>query len=96
MTDLTAIDIEIDPEEAMISRAKEANARMLNSIPSGIALDEHHQPHITTLQRYVRTADLDQVFDAVEGVITTVDVANLKLTAFALKHTKVARCRAPV
>ena len=89
MTDLTAIDILIDPEEAMISRAKEANARMLNSIPSGFALDEHHQPHITTLQRYVRTSDLDEVFEAVEGVINTVDVANLKLTAFALKHMKV-------
>ena len=42
MTDLTAIDILIDPDETMVSRAKAVNARMLQSVPSGFALDEHH------------------------------------------------------
>ena len=67
MTDLTAIDILIDPDQALVSKAKAVNARMLESVPSGFALDEHHRPHITTLQRYVRSADLDRVFDAVGG-----------------------------
>ena len=58
MAELTAIDILIDPDETMLSRAKAANERMRASYPDGFALDEHHQPHITTLQRYVRTADL--------------------------------------
>ena len=90
MTDLTAIDILIDPDQAMISRAKTVNARMLQSVPGGFALDEHHQPHITTLQRYVRSADLDQVFDAVRGVFDAVDVGALTLTAVALRHMTVA------
>ena len=90
MTDLTAIDILIDPDQAMISRAKTVNARMLQSVPGGFALDEHHQPHITTLQRYVRSADLDQVFDAVQGVLDAVDVGALTLTAVALRHMTVA------
>jgi hypothetical protein len=90
MTDLTAIDILIDPDEALISRAKAVNARMLQSVPSGFALDEHHQPHITTLQRYVRSADLDQVFDAVQGVIESLDVGTLPLTAVGLRHMEVA------
>jgi hypothetical protein len=90
MTELTAIDILIDPDEAMISRAEAVNARMLESVPSGFALDEHHRPHITTLQRYVRSADLDRVFDAVAGVLNTVDASALKLTAVALKHMAVA------
>jgi len=90
MTDLTAIDILIDPDETMVSRAKAVNARMLQSVPSGFALDEHHQPHITTLQRYVRTAELDQVFDAVGGVLGSIDVGGLKLTAVGLKHMAVA------
>ena len=90
MTDLTAIDILIDPDQAMISRAKAVNARMLQSVPGGFALDEHHQPHITTLQRYVRSADLDQVFDAVRGVFDAVDVGALTLTAVALRHMAVA------
>ena len=86
MTDLTAIDILIDPDQAMVSRARAVNARMLESVPSGFALDEHHRPHITTLQRYVRSADLDGVFDAIEGVLNTMDVGNVKLTAVAVKH----------
>ena len=89
MTDLTAIDILIDPDEAMVSRAKAANTRLLESVPSGFALDEHHRPHITTLQRYVRSAQLDQVFGAVEGVLESVDVGGLALTAVALRHMAV-------
>ena len=58
MSDLTAIDVLIDPDEATIERARAVNSRMLESLPQGWALDDTHQPHITTLQRYVRTADL--------------------------------------
>ena len=37
------------------------NARLLESLPQGWALDDTHKPHITTLQRYVRTADFDEL-----------------------------------
>ena len=92
MGDLTAIDILINPNDAMITRAKSVNDRLLTSVPSppGFALDENHQPHITTLQRYVRTADLDGVFDAVHGVLASVDMSTLSLTAVALKHMTMA------
>jgi hypothetical protein len=90
MTRLIAIDILIDPDQSMIDRAKAANARMRRSVPDGFALDEHHQPHITTLQRYVRVADLDRVFDAVDEVVKAVDVGDLTLTAVAIKHLPVA------
>jgi hypothetical protein len=84
--DLTAIDILIDPDETMMSRAKAANERMRASHPDGFALDEHHQPHITTLHRYVRTADLDQVFDAVGQIVNDVDVGKLKLSGVKFAH----------
>jgi hypothetical protein len=90
MGELTAIDVLLDPDETMLSRAKVVNARMLESVPSGFALDQHHRPHITTLQRYVRTADLDELFDAVSGVIESIDVGSLELTAVELKHMEVA------
>lgn len=90
MADLTAIDILINPNEEMIARAKAINARMLESVPTGFALDEHHMPHVTTLQRYVRSADLDKVFDAVAGVVETVDVSSLELTAVGLLHLAIA------
>ena len=66
MSDLTAIDVLVDPDEATMERARAVNARMLQSLPLGWALDATHQPHITTLQRYARTADLDQVYEAVK------------------------------
>ena len=86
MSDLTAIDILINPDDTMMEHARAANARMLAGVPQGFALDENHHPHITTLQRYVRTSDLDQVFAAVEGVLGRIDVKSLSLTAVKFAH----------
>lgn len=85
---LTAVDILIHPDESMLALARSTNARMLESVPSppGFALDEHHQPHITVLQRYVKTADFDKVKDAVQEVLSAVDLSTLKLTAVAIRH----------
>jgi hypothetical protein len=86
MTDLAAIDILIDPDEYAIERARKVNARLLESLPQGWALDETHKPHITTLQRYVRTADLDKVYDAVEKIIAETDMASLGYQAVKITH----------
>jgi hypothetical protein len=88
MSDLTAIDILIDPDEAAMKRAREVNARLLESVPlpKGWALDDTHQPHITTLQRYVRTADLDRVYNAVEKTVGETDLAALSYEAVRITH----------
>jgi hypothetical protein len=88
LSELTAIDILIDPDEAAMKRAREVNARLLESVPSpkGWALDDTHRPHVTTLQRYVRTADLDQVFDAVEKTIAATDLESLAYKAMKITH----------
>jgi hypothetical protein len=86
MTDLTAIDVLIDPDEHAIGRAREVNAVLLESMPQGWKLDETHQPHITTLQRYVRSADLDQVYDAVEKTVGATDMAALSYEALGITH----------
>jgi hypothetical protein len=88
MSDLTAIDILIDPDEAAMQRAREVNGRLLESVPlpKGWALDDTHQPHITTLQRYVRTADLDQVYDAVEKTVAAADLDSLSYKATNITH----------
>jgi hypothetical protein len=86
MSDLTAIDILIDPDEHTVKRAREVNARMLESVPTGWALDDSHQPHITTLQRYVRTADLDQAFAAVERVVAETEVDALSYQVTGIRH----------
>jgi len=86
MTDLTAIDILINPDEGTLERARQVNARMRQSVPDGFALDAAHQPHITTLQRFVRTADLDRVFAAVTETVAATDMTALTLRAVAIKH----------
>jgi hypothetical protein len=79
---LTAIDTLLDPDQTMVQKAIAANARLRQSFPKGFALDETHQPHISTLQRYVRTSDLDKVYGAVEKILADERPASWKLTAY--------------
>ncbi len=81
-TPVTAIDIAIEPDATMIKHAEAANARLRKVYPEGYALDATHRPHITTLQRFVRTADLDKVYAAVGNVLTGEKPAGWTLKAF--------------
>jgi hypothetical protein len=78
---VTAIDILLDPDETMMKSAQAANARLRRSFPAGYALDETHQPHVTCLQRYVKTADLDNIYGAVDKVLAGEKPAPWKLKA---------------
>src|SRR5215813_9220769 len=66
---VTAIDIALEPDATMIEHAMAANARLLKSFPKGFALDATHHPHVTMLQQFVRTEDLDKVFAAANAVL---------------------------
>lgn len=90
MTALTAVDFLIVPDDTMMTHAKAWNARLLESVPAGFALDERHTPHITLLQRYLRTDQLDEAFRAVGAAIAAAPVATLELTGIKLAHMKVA------
>ena len=78
----TAIDILLEPDATMLKHAEAANARLLKVYPMGFALDALHKPHITLLQRYVRTVDLDKVYAAAGNVLTHKKIADWKLKAF--------------
>jgi hypothetical protein len=80
---VTAIDIALEPDATMVRHATEVNARLLKVFPKGFALGPTHHPHISMLQRYVRTADLDKVYAAVGQVIL-----DEKVTAFQLMAIK--------
>jgi hypothetical protein len=86
MSDLTAVDILVNPDDATLQHAREWNARMRESVPDGFALDATHQPHITTLQRYVRTADVDSVYDAVGKTLAATDTGALSYQAVGIGH----------
>jgi hypothetical protein len=66
----------------MVKRAEANNARLLKLFPKGFALDAAHTPHITLIQRFVRTADLDKVYAALNRVLAGVDIKAMKLDAF--------------
>jgi 2'-5' RNA ligase len=79
---VTAIDIALEPDATMMQHANAANARLLKSFPKGFALDETHHPHVTMLQQFVRTDDLDKVFAAANAVLAKEKPAAWTLKAF--------------
>src|SRR5215831_11783246 len=79
---VTAIDVLLEPDTAMMKNAQAANARLRKTFPMGFALDDTHQPHISCLQRYVKTADLDKVYEAVGKVLAGEKPAAWKLKAY--------------
>jgi len=81
-TAVTAIDILLEPDATMLRHAEANNARLLEVNPKGFALDAAHRPHITILQAFVRTADLDQVYAAAGKVIAGADLSRMRLEAF--------------
>ena len=87
---VTAIDIALEPDATMIQHARDANARLLKDFPKGFALDATHHPHISLLQQFVRTDDLDKVYAAANAVL-----AKGKPTAWPLKAFKYYYIPAP-
>jgi hypothetical protein len=79
---VTAIDILLEPDATMLKHAAANNARLLAVFPKGFALDATHRPHITMIQRFVRTADLDKVYAAAGQVLAHANVTAMKLEAF--------------
>jgi hypothetical protein len=78
---ITAIDVVLEPDEIMTVRARGVNTRLLAVYPDGFALDADHQPHITVLQRFVRTAELSDLYAAVNAVFASEQPTDWTLTA---------------
>jgi hypothetical protein len=79
---ITAIDILLEPDANMLKHAAADNDRLLAAYPKGFALDAAHRPHITLIQRFVRTADLGRVYDAAGKVFADANIRGMKLQAF--------------
>src|SRR5437660_5828492 len=79
---VTAIDILLKPDATMIQHATDTNDRLRKVFPKGFALDASHRPHISLVQRFVLTENLDKVYVAVGKVFASANVTGLKLEAF--------------
>lgn len=81
-SDMIAIDVLLEPDTTMLQHSEANNARLLTVFPKGFALDATQRPHITLIQRFVRTADLDKVYEATGQVLSRANVTAMKLEAF--------------
>jgi 2'-5' RNA ligase len=79
---VTAIDIALEPDATMLQHARDCNALLLKSFPKGFALDDTHHPHVTMLQQFVRTEDLDKVYAAVNTIMNKEKPTNWTLKAY--------------
>ncbi len=79
---VTAIDIALEPDATMIQHAMADNARLLKFFPKGFTLDATHHPHVSMLQQFVRTDDLDKVFAAANAVLSKEKPTTWTLKAF--------------
>ena len=66
----------------MLQHAQAMNDRLRKVFPKGFALDATHRPHITLVQRFVLTENLDKIYAAVGKVFASANVTGLKLEAF--------------
>ena len=76
---LAAIDILLEPDDIMAAQARADNARLREDYPGGFALDATHVPHISVLQCYVRTRDLENIFAGVKRVVDAEKPAGMEL-----------------
>jgi hypothetical protein len=83
---LIAIDVLLQPDQTMVARANEINARLRSNYPEGYSLDATHAPHVTMLQRYVREKDFDAVAAAITKVLAAERPGDLQLKATALLY----------
>ena len=84
---VTAIDILLEPDATMLGRAFAANRRLRENYPQGFALDATHQPHVTILHRFVRTADLDKVYAAAGDLLALGKPADWTLKAYQFYYS---------
>jgi 2'-5' RNA ligase superfamily len=83
---LIAVDILLEPDQTMISKADAVNAQLRGNYPDGYSLDATHAPHVTLLQRFVRVKDLDAVTAAVAKVYAAQPPIGLELKAGSLEY----------
>jgi hypothetical protein len=81
-----AIDVLLEPDQTMISKARAINARLREDYAAGYELDATHSPHVTLLQRFVRAKDFDAMTAAVTKVLVAERATELQLKAQGLEY----------
>jgi len=83
---IIAIDVLLQPDQTMVSKARAVNARLRGDYKDGYSLDATHTPHVTMVQRFVRAKDLNAVAAAVTKLLATERPAELELKGSRLVY----------
>jgi hypothetical protein len=78
---IIAIDVLLEPEAALVRYMRGVDAQLRREYPWGYTLDVIHNPHITLVQRYVRSSDIRAISEAVGLVVEEERATTLQLTA---------------
>ena len=90
---VTAIDIALEPDATdggARASGERAAARVV--FPKGFSLDATHHPHLTMLQRFVRTADLEKIYAAASKVFERIQCYQFQIEGvqILLSHRPIA------
>lgn len=81
-----AIGVMLTLPEDMYQQSIQLNQAILEKHPNNITLNDHHIPHITLLQCYVKESDLSKIENALIGLYKTIE--NDSLWADELQYSK--------
>ena len=81
-SNIIAIDVLLEPDKTMLDSAKVYNEMMQKNYsgPGSYSLDELHTPHITVLQCFVKTSNLEKVYAAIAAVVKSGQPTKDKIT----------------
>ena len=66
---LLAVDVLLEPDDALADRARALNARLRASERNGFPLDETHVPHLSLVQQFVRREDVGRLGELIAKVL---------------------------
>src|SRR3954469_2902302 len=83
---VVAIDVLLEPNSAMASKAESVNAKLRANYPKGFTLGKEHVPHITLVQAYVREKDLPWLEATVSKLADATQPQQWELTATGFSY----------
>jgi hypothetical protein len=84
--EIIAIDVLLQPDQAMVAQSNAINARLRQNYPDGYSLDATHAPHVTLAQRFVHVKDLDAINATLSRIVASERLQEMQLKSKGLEY----------
>ena len=84
-----AIDVALLVSDSELTLLRKRNLDLLKSYPDGFSFDETHFPHVTLIQRFVKTSDLAQIIECVQEIFLRFAPLPIEVTGARLGGTTI-------